>query len=432
MMDMQIDDLSSLPSQFSYLLTAMDQYYGLPVWKNEKTRIYKGNAPKRLKYNKKLRILITTFWDYPAVGGLQKYIAALKAGLEKLGHHVDVFAPNHFPKKVKRKLHSKISKYFTQYLLDRYGSVNKNILNNLCNLSLYKIMMEALDLHQYDLIHAQDRFTCNVTGIVNKSYEIPLLFTPHGFMTHNKLKFKLLKKGSIEEAYYSTIDKQAVKNANHVINLCEAFRPLLKKLGADDNRMTTVYTGIDFKAESDQNGHEKTIITCVSRLRPRKGHKYLFDALALIKDELKNVEVRIVGDGEMREILEKQVKKLNLKNVFFLGRRNDIPQLLSQSDIFVLPTTSDTLPISIIEAMLAGQAILTTNIGGIPEIIQENRTGLIAQPGSTEQLAEKLLLLLRNKSLRIKLASQAKSYANEHLTVDSMVKEIVEIYQSLN
>ena len=73
----------------------------------------------------------------------------------------------------------------------------------------------------------------------------------------------------------------------------------------------------------------------------------------------------------MRNELEKQVRDLQLDNVSFLGSRNDISELLSESDIFVMPTTSDTLPISIIEAMFAEQAILTTNCGGIPEIIQD-------------------------------------------------------------
>ena len=87
--------------------------------------------------------------------------------------------------------------------------------------------------------------------------------------------------------------------------------------------------------------------------------------LPLLKSELKNVDVWIVGDGEMREELEEQVQALELTNISFLGERNDIPELLGQSDIFVLPTTSDTLPIAIIEAMFANKAIITTNLGGI-------------------------------------------------------------------
>ncbi|MFL6555867.1 MAG: glycosyltransferase, partial [Bacillus sp. (in: firmicutes)] len=197
----------------------------------------------------------------------------------------------------------------------------------------------------------------------------------------------------------------------------------------------TVYTGIDFGKWNFQNkvtkSESKTVITCVSRLRPRKGHKYLFKALALIKDQLENVEVRIVGDGEMKKTLKKQVSKLKLKNVTFLGSRDDIPKLLSESDIFVLPTTSDTLPISIIEAMFTNQAILTTNCGGIPEIIKDNYSGFIVEPANPEQLAKKLSLLLRKDSIRKELAGNANAFALQHLTVSKMVQKIEEIYQSL-
>jgi glycosyltransferase involved in cell wall biosynthesis len=133
----------------------------------------------------------------------------------------------------------------------------------------------------------------------------------------------------------------------------------------------------------------------------------------------------------MRKKLKKQVSKLKLKNVSFLGSRKDIPELLSESDIFVLPTTSDTLPISIIEAMLTNQAILTTNCGGIPEIIKDNYSGLIVEPGESKQLAKKLLFLLRNKTTRSELASNAKEFALKHLTVSKMAQKIEGIYQSL-
>ncbi len=436
--------LEPLPAPYQHLVSALDQYYGIAspseneLEGNEKrckapSKIPSLNALSISCRPKQLRILITTFWEYPFVGGLQNYIAALKAGLEEMGHHVDVLASNHFPKNKNENLGRKIAVFNKQFYLNRYGGYNEKILNNTCELLLYEIMLKNINLDQYDIIHAQDRFTANVMGRLNQPYQKPLLFTPHGFMTHNRLKFGLIQRGSVEEAFFSSIDRQAIKNASKVVILCEVFRPILKNLGAADSKMTTVYTGIDFAAlKKTEKMEDKTVITCVSRLRPRKGHKYFFEALALIKSELKNVEVRIVGEGVMREELEKLAQDLQLDNVLFLGSRNDIPQLLNESDIFVLPTTSDTLPISIIEAMFAGQAILTTNCGGIPEIIFDGHSGFIAEPGNSDELAEKLLLLLQDVPLRIKLAENAQAYAEQHLTIANMVKKIEEVYQSLN
>ncbi|MEH7375579.1 glycosyltransferase family 4 protein [Neobacillus drentensis] len=429
------NDQSFQPTLFPYLISALDQYYGVnnPYEEEYELEWWWPNESAEIQ-NKKMRILITTFWEYPVIGGLQNYITSLKTGLENLGHSVHVIAPNHFPSSKMEELRNRNSEQFTQFFNDRYGSCNRKILHNISKLYSFYMMLKDIDLAEYDIIHAQDRYTANVIGILNQSYQKPLLFTPHGFMTQSRLKFNLMERGSVEEIYFSAIDKQAIKNANQVIVLCDVFRPILINLGAEENKITTVYTGIDFGGGKNQKkskkSQRKTVITCVSRLRPRKGHGYLFKALALIKDKLKNVEVRIVGDGEMRNTLEMQVSELNLKNVSFLGSREDIPKLLSESDIFVLPTTSDTLPISLIEAMFANQAILTTNCGGIPEIIKDNYSGFIVEPANPKQLAEKLSLLLRKESLRRELAGNAQSFAQQHLTFSNMTQRIEKIYQS--
>jgi glycosyltransferase involved in cell wall biosynthesis len=432
MTDENQNDHPFLPTLFPYLISAMDQYYGVNQPSEEEQSMETVQIHSAQIENKSLKVLITTFWEYPFIGGLQNYITALKTGLVNLGHTVHVIAPNHFPSDEMEILRDRYSEQFTQFFINRYGSFNQKILHNISKLYSYYMMIKDIDLAQYDVIHAQDRYTANVLGLLNQSYQKPLLFTPHGFMTQNRLRFNLIEKGSVEEIYFSAIDRQAIKNANRLIILCDVFRPILVNLGAEENKMTTVYTGIDFSGGNNQKkGNKKTVITCVARLRPRKGHKYLFKALALIKDKLENVEVRIVGDGEMRKKLKKQVNKLKLKNVSFLGSREDVPKLLSESDIFVLPTTSDTLPISIIEAMFTNQAILTTNCGGIPEIIKDNYSGFIVEPANPEQLAKKLSLLLRKDSIRKELAGNANAFALQHLTVSKMVQKIEEIYQSL-
>jgi glycosyltransferase involved in cell wall biosynthesis len=434
-MNEQQNELPFLPTLFPYLINAMDQYYGVNEPYEEENVFEWEQFESAEIQNKKMKILITTFWEYPFIGGLQNYITALKTGLENLGHSVDVLSLNSFQSEEMKALRERYSEEFKQFFLNRYGSCNEKILHNISKLSSYYTMLKNFDLSQYDIIHAQDRYTDNVMGILNQSYQKPLLFTPHGFMTQNRLKFNLMEKGSVEEIYFSAIDSQAIIIADQLIILCDVFRPILKKLGAEEDKMTTVYTGIDFGEWNIQkkvkNSQSKTVITCISRLRPRKGHKYLFKALALIQDKLKNVEVRIVGDGEMRKSLEKQVSELKLKNVSFLGSREDVSKLLSESDIFVLPTTSDTLPISLIEAMFTNQAILTTNCGGIPEIIKDNFSGYVVEPANPKQLAEKLSLLLQKKSLRTELAGNAQAFAQQHLTVSTMVQKIEGIYRSL-
>lgn len=427
----RMSEISSQLIPYPYLISAMDQYYGIiPSHKKQS-----GTKEAQTKPRKKMRILLTTFWKYPAIGGLQKYLTMLKSGLEERGHHVDIMASTQFDRDKLIGLRKEIGKDNKRFYCDRYGCYSEKILDNDQHLYSYEMMLRDMNLERYDIFHAQDRFTANILGALNEHYKKPLLFTPHGFMTHSKLKFNLIEKDSIEAAYFLALDRKAIESSSQVIILCEAFRPILKNLGAEDSKMTTVYTGINFRAENinkkAKTVEDKMIITCISRLRPRKGHKYLFEALALLKNQLKNVDVWIVGDGVMREELENQVRALQLDNVFFLGSRTDIPELLGQSDIVVLPTTSDTLPISLIETMFAQRAIVTTNCGGIPELIQDYHTGLLVEPANVQQLAAKLLLLLHDSTLREKVAKNAREFAEKHLTVTNMVKKIEEVYRSL-
>ena len=353
----QLISSQSIPKP--YFLSSLDQYYGVQknsLIKKEPETLHTFTPSIQPERNK-LRILITTFWNYPVVGGLQNYITSLKTGLENLGHEVDVISPNLFPKHYVKQLSKMINEEYKHFYLDRYGGFSSKILNLNRKLSIFETALRTMNLEQYDLFHAQDRFTANVLGRLNKEYQKPLLFTPHGFMTSRRQKFNLIERGSVEEAYYLAIDRKAVESANHMIILCDEFRPLLKKLGAEDHQMTTVLTGVDLVIENTKTRAEKVIITCISRLRPRKGHKYLLEAFSMIQNNSKEAELWIdAAMGRCREELEKYVQTLQVDNVFFLGERKDISNVLSQSDIFVLPTTSDTLPLSIIEAMFAEQA----------------------------------------------------------------------------
>lgn len=424
----KIQDLSTMPIPNPYLIAATDEYYGFSPSFQETKSLPNVNKTK----NKKLRILITTFWDYPVIGGLQNYIYALKKGLEKLGHTVDIIAPNQFPRSTLIQLEQRILVETKQFYIKRYGCINDSIVKQNVRLTSYEMMLRGMNLEKYDIFHAQDRFTANILSRVNEHYKKPLLFTPHGFMTHRRIQFGQIEKGSVEAAYFLAMDKKAILSSNHLIILCEVFRPILKDLGLEESKMTTIYTGIDFSSEITEftkgAPQDKTVITCISRLRPRKGHKHLLEALSLIKRELEQVEVWIVGDGEMREQLESQANALELDNVFFLGARSDIPELLSQSDIFILPTTSDTLPIAIIEAMLAEKPIITTNCGGIPEIIQHNFSGLITEQKNAQELSDSISLLLKDSIFGKKLAQNAKAFADQYLTSTNMVKEIEKTY----
>lgn len=419
-----------LPPVYPHLVSALDRHYGVSV--ASPTVPKTSSRPRRSCSTKELRILLSTFWKYPHVGGLSSYLTALKGGLEKRGHRVDIVHPEHFDRDEMRSARRRAKVEVERFLQDRYRRVNNHIAANLESMLAYEALLSERDLAKYDIFHAQDRYTANALGRLNQSYGKPMLFTPHGLMTHKRVKLNVIKPGSDEEAYFLHVDRRAVEVADKVVMLSETFRPVLTSLGAGSSALETIYTGIEFKLGSKKPREDRLVIACVSRLTPRKGHAVLLQALRLIRDDLKHVRVNIVGDGEMRGKLERLAAKLGLRRVSFLGHQDDVARILSSSDIYVLPTTSDTLPISVIEAMFAGKAIVSTRCGGIPELIQHQKTGLLAEPGNVNELADCLLQLVRDRRLVNQLGRSAQDFARTHLTVEKMAAEIERVYRSVH
>ena len=419
----------NLPAIYPHLISALDRHYGISAPHKTEASLPRARS-SRSRSTDKLRILLSTFWKYPTAGGLSSYLKSLKEGLEKRGHRVDIIHPERFDPHELRRARAHAKAEVDRFLRGRYGQVNAHIVSNLQSMLSYEALLGERDLGKYDVFHAQDRYTANALGRLNQSYKKPMFFTPHGFMNHKRLRLNLIKRGSEEDAYFSQVDRRAVEVAHKVVMLSEIFRPLLTSLGAADSKLETIYTGIEFRPGSGKPKDDRLVITCVSRLGPRKGHNILFEALHLLRHELAHVRVYIVGDGEMRGALERLSSKLRLRGVSFLGHRDDVASLLSKADIYVLPTTSDTLPISVIEAMFAGKAIISTRCGGIPELIRHQETGLLAEPGDVNQLAACLRQFLQDRHLIKQLGRNAREFAKNHLTSDKMAANIERVYQS--
>lgn len=418
-----------VPPIYPHLISALDRHYGISAQHKTEPSLHRTRS-SRSRSTGKLRILLGTFWKYPTAGGLSCYLRSLKEGLEKRGHRVDIIHPERFDPHELRAARAHAKAEVDRFLRGRYGQVNAHIVSNLQSMLSYEALLGERDLGKYDIFHAQDRYTANALGRLNQSYKKPMFFTPHGFMNQKRLRLNLIKRGSEEDAYFSQVDRRAVEVARKVVMLSETFRPLLNSLGAADGKLETIYTGIEFRPGSGKPKDDRLVITCVSRLGPRKGHNILLKALHSIRNHLDDVRVQIVGDGEMRSELERLSSKLHLRKVYFLGHRNDVASILSKSDIYVLPTTSDTLPISVIEAMFAGKAIVTTRCGGIPEIIRHQETGLLAEPGDVGQLAACLRQLLQDRHLIKQLGRNARQFAKTHLAADKMAAKIEHVYQS--
>jgi glycosyltransferase involved in cell wall biosynthesis len=211
----------------------------------------------------------------------------------------------------------------------------------------------------------------------------------------------------------------------------------LKSMGVKN--VKTIYTGIDTELYKPNNLHklrkefniseDTIVIGIVAVLRAAKRHKDLIEAVSKIDRDVKLV---IVGDGPQRENLENLIKEKHLEDkVIMTGQRNDVPEILSDFDIFVLPSQEEALGTSILEASSAGVPVIGSKVGGIPECVREDKNGLLFEAMNVEDLKEKLLELIDNKEKLDFYKQNARKFIEENFSVEKMVKETESLYDEL-
>lgn len=171
------------------------------------------------------------------------------------------------------------------------------------------------------------------------------------------------------------------------------------------------------------------LIGCVGRLEQQKGHRYLIEALALLKKNNQPIFLVIVGDGFERATLERQALNLKVKDsLVFLGRRNDVPEILQLFDVFVLPSLYEGMSNALMEAMVVGLPIVATNIPENQELITPEKTGLLVPPKNALALATTLERILANTTIAASLKENAKERALQQFNITGIVRQYREFY----
>jgi len=174
-------------------------------------------------------------------------------------------------------------------------------------------------------------------------------------------------------------------------------------------------------------------ILFVGRLTKQKGVDILLKAIKILKNEYsRNMKIAIVGDGELKENLNNLTVELGLnKEVKFLGVREDINGIMNSAKIFVLPTRFEGFGMVIIEAMSNMLPVIATNVGPIPEIIENGKDGILVPPENPKALARAINDLLENEELRKKLSKAAYKKVREKYSIDTYSVRMLDFYKSL-
>ena len=172
----------------------------------------------------------------------------------------------------------------------------------------------------------------------------------------------------------------------------------------------------------------------MGRLSKEKGIKYLIKAMTDITKKIPAVHLNITGGGPEKENLERLIKQLKLeKNVSFIGQipNKEIERYYKISNILIVPSIcEEVFPLVGIEAMSAGRPVIGTRVGGIPEWLDDGKTGFLVDPGNSAQIAEKVIQLFSNRKLMDKMGENGRKKA-EQLDIKNHIKEIEIVYQEV-
>ena len=226
----------------------------------------------------------------------------------------------------------------------------------------------------------------------------------------------------------------------------KASETMLKSKTASANKLLVIYNGIDLnkfifqdkktreeiRKELNLKKDDKVLIS-IGRLFKAKGYPYLIEAIKILKSKYPDIKLLIIGEGEEKNKLETQIRGLNLeKNIFLLGRKENVSNYLNASDIFVLASLWEGFGLAIVEAMACGLPVITTNVGGIPEIIKDKISGLLVNPKDFKILAQKIDYLLNlDADSKERFALKGRKIVEQKFPLEKMMTKYEELYYKL-
>ncbi|AZN40333.1 glycosyltransferase family 4 protein [Paenibacillus albus] len=401
-----------------------------------------------------MKILLATFWGLPHVGGVDLYIRQLKLGLEQRGHQVDILCrypdgsgysilnkQRHLPRK---SLYSSVESNIKTYFRENLTGLDPIIQDAETEQYCYELGAAYLGVDSYDLIHAQDVISARALFRIKRP-QTALVTTIHGHLA-GEWFLSLLRQGDLENPQrkerlwqYAVMREQLGLNSADAATLPTQWmkQMLVHDFAIPMDKLTVVPNGIDIRGftdqlhgETDMRASWKKVIICPARFDVIKGHKYLIRALAKLKRDRDDWVCWLVGSGGLEFNLRELVKLHAIEeDVAFLGTRRDVPALLRQSDIFVLPSLQDNHPYAVMEAQVAGKAVIVSDAGGMPEMVAHGETGLVFPVGNDDQLYQYLCALLNDEQLRHHLSSQAMHVGIERWSLDVMMSRMDAVYE---
>lgn len=273
----------------------------------------------------------------------------------------------------------------------------------------------AIGIIQPSVIHAHMLKSATMVGRINRT--IPCVATAHNIVKH----------------------ADPFQHCQHVICVSEMVQDSLCHLAYPVQKTSIIHNAVDTHTFSTKKRdevrqrmgwHDQLIITCIARLVPAKGQIYAINALPELIAAYPNVKLLLVGAGGDEEKLTQLADDLGVTQfVIKLGARNDIPELLAATDIYLQPSIKEGFCIAFLEAMATGLPCIGTTTGAIPSMVANGKNGLLIPPMEVSSIVDAVLKLAGDPALRVSYSNAAKITANVEFSPKKQVADTLQVYQ---
>ena len=280
---------------------------------------------------------------------------------------------------------------------------------------------------RFDIVYANEAHALTAAWLARSHRQAPLVAA-------RRVVFPL-SRNAISLARY--------RAAARILAISEAVRNELLAAGLDANRIEVVPDGVEIPAPITPDAREnarkrwrfrtdETVVESVGALTAEKGHALLIDAFAKLRRELPNCRLLLAGEGRLRAQLERQAREGGLASaIVFAGFVPDVESVYAAGDLFAFPSLSEGAGSSLLRAMAYGLPVLGFARGGVAEIIEDGRTGVLEQEASAEALARAAARLLKDTDLRERLSRAARETVASRYSADRMVDGTARIFEGL-
>ncbi len=377
-------------------------------------------------------------------GGAQRYIFDLATNLPPENYEIFVAAgvDNDNRENLLTKLDEKNIKSYSLKNLVRE-------INPWQDLKAYFEIKKLIKTIRPDIIHLNSSKAGVIGAIAGRHAKIKkIIYTVHGFVFNEPLprwkrsvylwaeKFSAKLKNKI--ICVSDFDRQT--GIANKIAKAEKFFTIHNGIGeinflSREEARKNLFSGKDYRlqdtrlADATAQRASYKLVGTIANFYPTKNLKSLIQAASIVTKKYPETIFAIIGDGQLRSGLETEINNLKLNNkVVLLGEKPRASSQLLAFDIYVCSSVKEGLPYSIMEAMRAGLPIVSTNVGGIPEMIIDQQSGLLVKSNDSDELAKAIINILENDLLSQKLSQQAKIDATKNFDLDKMITQTQEVY----